>query len=85
MIENNNNRDTKKLHRGIFSLIAQSLFLYFFSEYVTDEIWERPTDLTTITNKNATTMFMTELIRGLSSFLAVFFLLYMELYVKLLC
>eukprot|EP00794_Sanderia_malayensis_P014266 gene14266-15753_t len=35
--------------------------------YVTDESWERPRDLKTITDRNASTMFLTELLRGLAT------------------
>ena len=47
-----------------------------FAEYVTDEDWERPTDLKSITDKNATTMFLTEMIRGLIKFSASLLLLF---------
>lgn len=53
----------KELHQlKLFSVSAQQNGY----KYVTDEDWERPTDLKSITDKNATTMFLTEMIRGLA-------------------
>ena len=54
----------KELHAVVNDLKYECHLVHFFVEYVTDEDWERPTDMKTITDNNAKTMFLTELIRG---------------------
>ena len=56
----------KELHTVVIDLKSKCHLVHFFVEYVTDEDWERPTDMKTITDNNAKTMFLTELIRGVN-------------------
>lgn len=67
------NPTTVSISSSVVSIAHTRLYFCIFSEYVTVDVNETSMDATSVMDRNATTLFFTELFRGLGVTLSAFF------------